>query len=56
MPQFMITYLGGNPPSSPEEGKKHFAKYKEWLVSLGPGAVSPANPITQKSGSESNCC
>lgn len=45
MPQFIITYLGGNPPATPEEGKKHFAKYKEWLASLGEAVVSPANPI-----------
>jgi hypothetical protein len=45
MPQYMITYLGGNKPSSPEEGKQHFAKYKEWLSSLGDSAVSPANPL-----------
>ena len=45
MPQYIITYLGGNQPSSPEEGKQHFAKYKEWLSSLGESAVSPANPL-----------
>jgi hypothetical protein len=41
----MLTYLGGDQPSSPEEGKKHFAKYQEWLSSLGEAAVSPANPL-----------
>jgi len=45
MPQYMITYLGGNQPSSPEEGKQHFAKYMEWIASLGDAAVSPANPL-----------
>lgn len=45
MSQFIITYLGGNPPSTPEEGKEHYAKYMEWLSSLGDSAVSPANPI-----------
>ena len=45
MAQFIITYLGGDQPSSPEEGKQHFAKYKEWLSSLGDSAVSPANPF-----------
>lgn len=45
MAQFIITYLGGDRPSSPEEGEKHFAKYKEWLSSLGDSAVSPANPF-----------
>jgi hypothetical protein len=45
MAQYIITYLGGNQPSSPDEGKQHFAKYKEWLASLGDSAVSPANPL-----------
>ena len=45
MARYIIVYLGGNPPSSPEEGKKHFAKYREWLSSLGDSAVSPANPL-----------
>ena len=45
MAQYIITYLGGNQPSSSEEGKQHFAKYKEWLDSLGDSAVSPANPL-----------
>lgn len=38
MPQYFITYLGGNQPSSPEEGKQHFAKYQEWLSSLDDAA------------------
>lgn len=45
MAKFVITYLGGNQPSTPEEGQQHFAKYKEWLMSLGETAVSPANPF-----------
>ena len=49
MPQYMITYLGGDQPSSPEEGKKHMAKYREWLSSLGDSAVSPANPFKNTS-------
>ena len=49
MPDYMITYLGGNKPSSPEEGKEHFSKYMEWLSSLGESAVSPANPLKDTS-------
>ena len=49
MAQYIITYLGGNQPSSPEEGKQHFAKYKVWLASLGDSAVSPANPLKNTS-------
>lgn len=45
MPQFVMTYLGGDTPSTPEEGQKHFAKYQEWLGSLGAAAVSPMNPF-----------
>ena len=49
MPQYMITYLGGDQPSSPEEGKKHMSEYRDWLSSLGDSAVSPANPIKDTS-------
>lgn len=49
MSQYIITYLGGNQPSSPEEGKQHFAKYMNWLTSLGTAAVSPANPLKNTS-------
>ena len=49
MTRYIITYLGGNPPASPEEGKQHFARYKEWLSSLGDSAVSPANPLKNTS-------
>lgn len=45
MTQYVITYLDGNQPSTPEEGQKHFAKYKEWLSSLGDVVISPANPF-----------
>ncbi len=45
MAQYIIVYLGGDQPSSPEEGKKHFSKYMDWLSSLGDAAVSPANPL-----------
>jgi hypothetical protein len=47
--QFIITYLGGDHPSSPEEGKQHFAKYTQWLTSLGSSVVSPANPFKNTS-------
>ena len=45
MPRYVIVYLGGNQPATPEEGKQHFAKYMDWLSSLGDAAVSPANPL-----------
>ncbi len=49
MPQFIIVYLGGDQPSSPEEGQQHFARYMEWLSDLGDAAVSPANPLKNTS-------
>lgn len=45
MPQYIMVYLGGDQPSSPEEGKQHMAKYMAWLSSLGDSVVSPANPL-----------
>ncbi len=49
MPQYFIAYLGGDKPSSPEEGKQHMSKYSAWLSSLGDSAVSPANPLKNTS-------
>jgi len=45
MSQYIMTYLGGDQPSTPEEGKQHFARYQEWLYALGDAVVSPANPL-----------
>jgi hypothetical protein len=45
MSQYVIVYLGGDQPSSPEEGQRHMAEYMQWLSSLGDAAVSPANPF-----------
>jgi hypothetical protein len=45
MPQYVIVYLGGERPSSPQQGQQQMAKYKEWLGSLGESVVSPANPL-----------
>ena len=49
MPQYVIVYLGGDQPSSPEEGKQHMSKYMDWLSSLGDSAVSPSNPLKDTS-------
>ena len=56
MPQYILTYLGGDQPSSPEEGKQHFSKYMDWLSSLGDSAVSPANPLTKEYVSNLTLC
>ncbi len=54
MSQYVIVYLGGDQPSSPEEGKQHFAKYMDWSSSLGDAAISPANPLKNTSTVNSN--
>lgn len=45
MPQYIFVYLGGEYPTNPEEGQKHFEKYQQWLISLGDAVVSPAIPF-----------
>lgn len=45
MKQFVLVYLGGIQPSAPEESKKHFDKYMEWLSSLGDSVVIPTIPL-----------
>jgi len=45
MPQYIFVYLGGEYPSNPEEGQKHFERYQQWLASLGDAVVSPAVPF-----------
>lgn len=44
MPQYLFVYLGGEYPTNPEEGQKHFEKYQQWLISLGDAVLSPAIP------------
>ena len=34
MTEYVIVYLGGDQPSSSEEGKQLMAKYMEWLSAL----------------------
>lgn len=45
MAEYVIVYVGGNPPATPEEGQAHFSRYMTWLSELGDAAVSPANPL-----------
>ena len=45
MAQFVLVYLGGNQPSTPEEANKHYVKYTEWLSSLGDSVVIPTIPL-----------
>ena len=45
MAQFIITYLGGNQPETPEEGRAHFDKYIKWINALGETVISAMNPL-----------
>ena len=45
MNEYIITYIGGDKPSSPEEGKKNFEKYQQWLESLGEAVLKPMVPF-----------
>ena len=44
MNHYIILYLGGEHPATPEEGQQHFAKYQQWLQSLGDATVNPMVP------------
>ena len=45
MKQFVITYLGGDQPSSPDVGRRQFAKYQQWISGLGEAVVKPMVPF-----------
>lgn len=45
MPQFIFVYVGGDYPTDPAEGQKHFEDYQGWLNSLGDAVISPAIPF-----------
>jgi hypothetical protein len=49
MKQFVLVYLGGNQPSTGEEANKHYAKYVNWLSSLGDAVVVPTIPLKDTS-------
>jgi hypothetical protein len=45
MPQFVISYIGGDKPATPEEGMAYMAKYNAWLGGLGDSAVAVPIPL-----------
>ena len=40
MSQFLIVYLGGDQPKSPEEGQKAYAKYQQWMSEMGDAFIT----------------
>lgn len=43
MAQFILTYVGGSQPATPEEGKAHMERYMAWIGGLD--AVTPQQPL-----------
>ena len=49
MPKFIMSYyMGPNPPSSPEEGAEHMARYQEWMMKHQDALIEPENPLMNK--------
>jgi hypothetical protein len=46
MTQYIIAYIGGRQPETPEEGQAHFQKWQQWLTDLGPAVVNPGTPLS----------
>lgn len=49
MSEYIIAYLGGKQPESPEEGAKHMERWKAWLGGLGDALVNPGTPLKNSS-------
>ena len=45
MPRFILTYVGGTPPATPEEGAAHRDRYMQWIAGLGAAAQVPQQPL-----------
>ena len=43
MAQFILTYVGGSQPATPEDGKAHMERYMAWIGGLD--AVTPQQPL-----------
>ena len=47
MAKYAFIYHGGGAPSSPEEGAKIMAAWKEWMGSVGENLVDGGNPFSK---------
>jgi len=45
MAHFFIGYHGGEPPSSPEEGKALMGKWMKWVQGMGDMMINPGTPL-----------
>lgn len=46
MTKYLLTYHGGDQPSSKEEGERVTQSWIDWLGGLGKSVVEPGNPTT----------
>ena len=49
MTNYAFIYHGGKAPSSPEEGAKVMAAWREWMGSIGENLVNGGNPFGESS-------
>jgi len=47
MAEYLIAYLGGRKPATPEEGAEGMKKWQAWLADLGDAVVNPGTPLSQ---------
>jgi hypothetical protein len=50
MTKFLYLYTGGNPPSSPEEGRKLMEAWMAYFAKMGPRMVEGGAPLGERQG------
>lgn len=45
MTQFVLAYIGGGQPATPEEGAAEKEKWRQWMEGLGKAIVNPGMPL-----------
>lgn len=45
MAHYLMSYIGGEHPTSPDEQKKHFDSYTRWLSSINEKILVPMMPL-----------
>lgn len=45
MSKFVLSFHGGEQPSSPEEGAKHMQEWRDWVSDLGEAVINPGTPL-----------
>ncbi len=45
MPEYIVSYHGGEQPKTPEEGAGHMKKWMAWVQGCGDAMVNPGTPV-----------